>query len=468
MSIGESIQKYRKELNLSQEELAQQLHISRQTISLWEKNQTTPTIDNLIRLKEIFGISVDQILGIEPDCNRTDSLPKESFRFQFSPDEINEISRFHRKSVFKKFLRIDMWILPLLFLLFTIFSPSFLFVLVFILYPSAYIIRFCKNKKILRNITEKLRQSTYEYNIFEDHFTVHISRDGEVLRMGRFRFDEIENIRQTKNLMFLQLSGQLYIIPKNYLSENLYMYFCEKDSSKHKKSTPKGWKITTNILFIASFVSIFGAICAFIYTSVTNHMFAENMRVFFWFIPIPTASIIWGFISKRKGYGWLKNIIAGFSVLSILCLYGSFSFIFGDPYSHSPEPLLYTEQLIGIDFPEHESISTLNYTQGTQSFPRGYIYYTSDIYFDDENAEILEDLISEDSRWLSSIPSDIIGIISPLAESGQYDYTLIYNLITRDLNILPDTDGTYRFLNIVYDSETNYMRIIEYDIEYIQ
>ncbi len=468
MSIGESIQKYRKELNLSQEELAQQLHISRQTISLWEKNQTTPTIDNLIRLKEIFGISVDQILGVKSDNNHTDSLPKESFRFQFSPEQISEISQFQRKSIFRKRLRIDALVFPLLFLLFAVLSPIALFVLIFIIYPSACFIRFLKHRKHLRSIMERLSHSTYEYNIFENHLTVHIYRDGQIVRMCRFGFDEIENRHQTNNLVFLQLSGQLYGIPKYYLSENSHLIFCTKDSSKQKKITPKGWKITANILFVASLISVVGAIFTFAYTSVTNHMFTENMQVFFWFTPIPIASIIWGFVSKRKGYRCLKNIIAGFIVLFFLCLYGSFSFIFSDIYSHSPEPILYTEQVIGIDIPEHELISTLNYTQGTQSFPRGYIYYASDVYFDDENAKILENQLSEDNRWLSSLSSDIIGIISPLAESGQYDYILIYNLITRDLNTLPDTDGTYRFLNIVYDSETNYMRIIEYDIEYTQ
>ena len=65
MTVGEIIQKYRKDLNLSQEELGQKLLVSRQTISLWEKDQTVPTIDNLMRLSEIFEISVDEILNSE-------------------------------------------------------------------------------------------------------------------------------------------------------------------------------------------------------------------------------------------------------------------------------------------------------------------------------------------------------------------------------------------------------------------
>lgn len=76
MTIGEKIQFNRKKLNLSQEELAKKLFVSRQTISLWEKNETSPTIDNLLRLKEIFGVSIDMILDESsiPLDNNTFSL----------------------------------------------------------------------------------------------------------------------------------------------------------------------------------------------------------------------------------------------------------------------------------------------------------------------------------------------------------------------------------------------------------
>lgn len=70
MTVGEKIQLYRKQFGLSQEELGQKLSVSRQTISLWEKGQTFPSIDNLIRLKEIFDVSIDEIL----DCK---TIPQE-------------------------------------------------------------------------------------------------------------------------------------------------------------------------------------------------------------------------------------------------------------------------------------------------------------------------------------------------------------------------------------------------------
>lgn len=62
MTISEKIQHYRKSAGLSQEELAKHLLVSRQTISLWENGQTLPTIDNLIRLRDIFNVSLDEML----------------------------------------------------------------------------------------------------------------------------------------------------------------------------------------------------------------------------------------------------------------------------------------------------------------------------------------------------------------------------------------------------------------------
>ncbi len=70
MLTGERILELRKQQGMSQEELAEKMFVSRQTVSLWETNQTLPSIDNLIRLKEIFRVSVDKIICAE-DLKKT-------------------------------------------------------------------------------------------------------------------------------------------------------------------------------------------------------------------------------------------------------------------------------------------------------------------------------------------------------------------------------------------------------------
>ena len=84
MTIGEKIQFHRKKNGMSQEELGQKLLVSRQTISLWETGQTLPTIDNLIRLREIFDVSIDEILCEEQESESEIQLPLEAYKFTYS------------------------------------------------------------------------------------------------------------------------------------------------------------------------------------------------------------------------------------------------------------------------------------------------------------------------------------------------------------------------------------------------
>ena len=94
MTVGERIQYYRKLNQMSQEELAKRLLISRQTVSLWENGQTLPTIDNLIRLREIFGISVDEMLiGIR----ESERCAQESAEPMLAENEVSEVQEKPRK-----------------------------------------------------------------------------------------------------------------------------------------------------------------------------------------------------------------------------------------------------------------------------------------------------------------------------------------------------------------------------------
>ena len=62
MSLSEKILSLRTGLGLSQEELAEQLAVSRQSVSKWETGQSVPDLDKLIKLADLFGISVDELV----------------------------------------------------------------------------------------------------------------------------------------------------------------------------------------------------------------------------------------------------------------------------------------------------------------------------------------------------------------------------------------------------------------------
>ena len=59
---NEQIKKYRTEMNLSQEELAEKIYVTRQSVSNWENGKTYPDIHSLLLLSSLFGISLDQLV----------------------------------------------------------------------------------------------------------------------------------------------------------------------------------------------------------------------------------------------------------------------------------------------------------------------------------------------------------------------------------------------------------------------
>ncbi len=62
MTIGEKISQKRIEMNMTQEELAERMSVSRQSVSKWEMDQALPQIDKVLLLCELFGVTADELL----------------------------------------------------------------------------------------------------------------------------------------------------------------------------------------------------------------------------------------------------------------------------------------------------------------------------------------------------------------------------------------------------------------------
>ncbi|MDE5943459.1 MAG: helix-turn-helix domain-containing protein [Clostridia bacterium] len=65
-NIGKKISLLRKEKGLSQEELADALYVSRQSVSKWERGQSVPDAENISAMCAFFGVSADSLLGCAP------------------------------------------------------------------------------------------------------------------------------------------------------------------------------------------------------------------------------------------------------------------------------------------------------------------------------------------------------------------------------------------------------------------
>ncbi len=82
MELGKQIKKYRNDMGLSQDALAEKIFVTRQSISNWENDKTYPDINSLIRLSETFDISVDAL--IKGDAEVIQKIINEDDQKQFT------------------------------------------------------------------------------------------------------------------------------------------------------------------------------------------------------------------------------------------------------------------------------------------------------------------------------------------------------------------------------------------------
>ena len=70
MSLGEKLIELRKQKNLSQEEVAEKLNVTRQTISKWETDSSTPDFDKIVPICELYNITTNELLRGKKEENK--------------------------------------------------------------------------------------------------------------------------------------------------------------------------------------------------------------------------------------------------------------------------------------------------------------------------------------------------------------------------------------------------------------
>lgn len=80
MTMGKRIKEYRTQSKLSQEKVAELVGVSRQAVTKWEADLSAPTTDNLFKLAEIFGTTVDALITDVPDQNSVAKLVYQMIR----------------------------------------------------------------------------------------------------------------------------------------------------------------------------------------------------------------------------------------------------------------------------------------------------------------------------------------------------------------------------------------------------
>ena len=433
-------------------------------------DKTLPTVDNLLRLKEIFSVTLDELLCDSDEDRETDTKTLESYSFKYKKETLSEILA---KAITPLIIRSALFVVAMIFLLSFTFIPSApdsIIGLFFacLIYGSVQLFnQFRTTLKLWKPKKLKMSYNLYCFDIYKDHFVLSIFKNDEIQEWHKVYFDEIIKAKNLKSILILQTSTLNFVFEKDALASNsiLYDLYLPKEKAD-EKTPPNAWNNASIFLFIFSIAAVLGGVLCLTLGEASFISIPEGMWIFYLFLPIPIGSLIFGFVSKKKGYSFVKNIIIGFIMSAILLIFGSFSFIFSNTYSHDDGPILRAEETLNIDIPEHKNINTMNWTTGTQTVSRGYIYSTSNIYFDDDAVEEFENNLSSDAKWLSSIPNNLIGITSSYIDGHPGNYFIIYNKDTSEFNQLPSESGTYEFINIVYNTESNYMTLVDYRIEY--
>lgn len=363
MTIGEKIYELRKLKGLSQEELAEKLNVSRQSVSLWETNQTVPQIDYLMELSKIFNVSLDELCGngtldkveqstdeiIEPICETT---------FEFTKDKISEIivavQRFPRiiLSISINFIFIGFMIL---------FKNMFPAVVFFDILTNIILVTYFlrTNKNSIKELTEINTQfliSFYEHNFIINSKSTRREARYDVL------YSEISNVYITDNLLIVYSNKRYVAIDKNSLGEATNVIMNKLTSNAKKvinSSTVRSKSVQTSsiILFISSIASIFlGAIIMSILSSTGKYSFSSESYVFYSWVfyivaVLPLASLVFGLIFNRR-HKCKKNIIIGIIMTTVLCIYGSLCFIFKPMYNFDTSYINILNDSTNINFPK--------------------------------------------------------------------------------------------------------------------
>lgn len=327
MTVGEKIQHYRKKQGLSQEDLGQKLMVSRQTVSLWEMDKTVPSIDNLIRLKDIFGVSIDEILCEEAVKEDVGEKIQESYTVTYTKEAAKGLFKYSARSILTSFL---ISFFAFIFVFIASLNTTELikgFVLgIIVLWIAAFIRTFFLFRKNRKEGTERMSQSTYTYDVFEDHLTVTITHPDKK-RSINIKPEEIQKVFFTEKHIILQVSNELFALQADQVNEESRLYTLLKLATA-KAPMPRAkvkWRALSIILFIASISSLILALLSVAVAGAINGKHVQNMWLFFLYLPIPIASIVFYNLLKRRGIVFKKNLIVGIIMSALLCIYGSFT-----------------------------------------------------------------------------------------------------------------------------------------------
>ncbi len=471
MTLGERLQQLRKEKQMSQEELGNLLLVSRQTVSLWENNQTVPTVDNLIRLKEIFGVSLDSILTgeeqpvpepaqpVQAQAPTGDYyIPIESYSYSMEKNDLSYMSKIYSNKSLRSAI-----ICLTTSLSFGLGSrsdndTSALVVIFFILSAVFFTMHIC-NLFSLRKIKNGIYKESYTCELYQGYCTLKTYINSELMKTTNIPFSEIKSCWDIPNCYLLVTKDRSFLpIKKSMLTENSYISSCCNNLKTGKTDFR-----SKNIIFLktAATLSLVGTILAFFMCvgKIGNNLdsltkAAESANIARILFVIPIISLLVGVILNKNKIRNIKNIVVGIMAGSFIfcCCTVSALPVITDNYIHM------IEDMLGFTIPAYADVNF----SSTLSNNENVIFFT----LAESEANEFEDFIENDTRWLKEDKEFFAEIMVDSAERISSDFYLIYNITTNEFGKLPDTEGEYEFICITYNTEMNTAYIYQYTADY--
>lgn len=472
MDLGNKIYEYRKKAGLSQEELGYKVNVTRQSVSLWETNQAQPSLENLICLSKLFNLSLDELC-----CNsstQNTSQPCEDINTKKTLEVLSEEElpickasitynkEIYKKSIdlfYKKYIIIDLIILSILAinLIVSVISKSVkenwqsggipVIILLFIFVCVSFIATVRKKKKFVDNSVQNHQNFKSEYYFYDKNFKM-IASSNSFNSTVSVNYNEIKNKAQDERYIYLFDPNRIVVIDKSTCEE-----IDKLESLLGLKKQDINNKKTENLLlgaFLLSLASIFIAliiVSILVGTSPTPDFplaMPEYMWSFFLAVPIPVLSAVLGVVYLRKGFKCKKNIIGGIIVAAILCIYGSFTWIFADEISHDLSYLTDISSTINYELPTNGYISvTYDYDPIMESLAM--------LKLDKSEGNNFVGKINNDENWKGDINSIFFTDVISIDLTKEYDYFYLY-----------ENKAEAKMVFIAYDTETRILYICNY------
>lgn len=223
MTVGEKISYYRKKANMSQEELGNQLFVTRQTVSQWENDQTVPTVENFMRLCEIFSLTMNDFFE-QYENTPTGKMPEpnEKYSFEYTNSELDTaFAKIFAKNIFTYI--IQMSVLAVYFMLGILLSREFIFYLSIVFIACAtynFVTLRIAYRQNCKKIKSRVLGRKYVYEIINEGLYVSVySASGELVLYERISLTDLDKSWNTPSLFIFEHKQRRYIILKEHIGE---------------------------------------------------------------------------------------------------------------------------------------------------------------------------------------------------------------------------------------------------------